>query len=159
MEILKNLKTNAKLQAFSFFKVPMLFYARPRLVTITKDRLELKIPLARRTKNHLHTMYFGALNIGAEAAVGLLAYQLMDELGAKNINLIFKDFHADFLKRAEGDVHFICEEGKKKKEKKKAALQTGERMNFPVHITAIVPKISKNEAVAKFILTLSLKKK
>ena len=26
----------------------------------------------------------------------------------KNVALSFKDFHAEFLKRAEGDVHFVC---------------------------------------------------
>jgi hypothetical protein len=38
------------------------------------------------------------------------------------------------------------------------AEETGERQNLPVQIVAIVPKIS-DEPVAKFVLTLSIKKK
>ena len=74
------------------------------------------------------------------------------------ISLIFKDFHADFLKRAEGDVHFFCDEGLAIKELIHKAEETGERQNMPVHITASVPSITPSP-VAKFILTLSIKKK
>ena len=71
--------------------------------------------------------------------------------------MIFKDFHADFLKRAEGDVHFICEDGLEIRNLVELTENTEERHNLPVHITATVPLIS-DEPVAKFILTLSLKK-
>jgi hypothetical protein len=37
--------------------------------------------------------------------------------------------------------------------------ESKERMNFPVEIIATVPSIDKNEVVAKFELTLSLKLK
>lgn len=30
----------------------------------------------------------------------------------QRISLVFKDFQAAFFKRAEGDVHFTCEQGK-----------------------------------------------
>ena len=72
--------------------------------------------------------------------------------------MIFKDYHADFLKRAEGDVHFICEDGIAIQNLVHEAEKTGARQNLPVHIVATVPKIS-SEPVAKFVLTLSIKKK
>ena len=74
------------------------------------------------------------------------------------ISLIFKEFHAEFLKRAEGDVHFICEDGSAIQQLIEVVEQTGERQNLPVRITAKVPTIS-SEPVAIFTLTLSLKKK
>ena len=74
------------------------------------------------------------------------------------ISLIFKDFQADFLKRAEGDVHFLCVEGSAIRSLIKKSEETGERESMPVHITATVPSISP-DPVAKFILTLSIKKK
>ena len=74
----------------------------------------------------------------------------------RKIALIFKDFNAKFLKRAESDVHFICEDGIAVKNLVEKAIQTQERENFKLKIFAICPKISK-DIVAKFELTLSLK--
>ncbi|GAM75988.1 hypothetical protein JCM19241_286 [Vibrio ishigakensis] len=40
---------------------------------IDEARVEVKIPLRRRTKNHLNSMYMGALVVGADVAGGFLA--------------------------------------------------------------------------------------
>jgi hypothetical protein len=76
----------------------------------------------------------------------------------RNIALIFKDFKADFLKRPEGDVHFICKDGLAIKELVDKVTHSTERHNYKLNIEAIVPTIS-TEVVAKFELTLSLKDK
>ncbi len=143
--------------SFGLMRIPLIFYCRPKVVSISDTKLEVKIKLNRRTKNHLNSMYFGVLSVGADVTGGFLAMKLIRN-NQSRISLIFKDFHADFLKRAEGDVHFICEDGLAIKNLVEVAEQTGERQNLPLHITATVPSIS-NESVAEFILTLSLKKK
>ncbi|MBC8256280.1 MAG: DUF4442 domain-containing protein [Candidatus Marinimicrobia bacterium] len=150
-------KINWQLLLFGLSKVPLIFYCRPKVVSISDSRLEIKIKLNRRTKNHLNSMYFGVLSVGADVTGGFLAMKPIQASKSK-INLIFKDFHADFLKRAEGDVHFICEDGIAIQNLVSDAEETGERQNLPVQIVATVPKIS-DEPVAKFILTLSIKKK
>ena len=142
---------------FGFFKIPLIFFCRPRVVNISDQSLEVKIKLNRKTRNHLKSMYFGVLSVGADLTGGFLAMKHIRNHDA-NIALIFKDFHADFLKRAEGDVHFICDEGDKLKELVDIAYKTGERQSLPIHIKAFVPSISM-DSVATFILTLSLKKK
>tara|TARA_B100001964_G_scaffold183113_1_gene202669 strand:+ start:93 stop:530 length:438 start_codon:yes stop_codon:yes gene_type:complete len=143
--------------SFGLMRIPLIFFCRPKVVSISDTKLEVKIKLNRRTKNHLNSMYFGVLSVGADVTGGFLAMKLIRN-NQSRISLIFKDFHADFLKRAEGDVHFICEDGLAIKNLVEVAEQTGERQNLPLHITATVPSIS-NESVAEFILTLSLKKK
>ena len=143
--------------SFGLMRIPLIFFCRPKVVSISDTRLEVKIKLNRRTKNHLNSMYFGVLSVGADVTGGFLAMKLIRN-NQSRISLIFKDFHADFLKRAEGDVHFICEDGLAIKNLVEVAEQTGERQNLPLRITATVPSIS-NESVAEFILTLSLKKK
>ena len=100
-------------------------------------------------------MYFGALSVGADITGGFLALPAIKNSNRK-IALIFKDFNAKFLKRAESDVHFICEDGIAVKNLVEKAIQTQERENFKLKIFAICPKISK-DIVAKFELTLSLK--
>ena len=150
-------KTTWQMLLFGLTRIPLIFYCRPKVVSISDNRLEVKIKFNRRTKNHLNSMYFGVLSVGADLTGGFLAMKFIQASKSK-MSLIFKDFHADFLKRAEGDVHFICEDGPAIQELIKVAEKTGERQNLPVNITATVPTLS-NKPVAKFILTLSIKEK
>ena len=149
--------TTWQIRLFSFAKIPLIYFCRPTVVRISDKSLEVKIKLRRRTRNHLNSMYFGVLAVGADVTGGFLAMNYIQASKSK-INLIFKDFHADFLKRAEDDVHFVCEDGIAIQNLVRDAEETGERQNLSVQIVATVPKIS-DEPVAKFILTLSIKKK
>jgi acyl-coenzyme A thioesterase PaaI-like protein len=146
------------IRLFGWAKVPLIYYVGPKVIEMSEERIEICIPLRRRTKNHMNCMYFGALSIGADLASGALAMHLIDSQKLK-LSLLFKDFKADFLKRAEGDVHFICDEGANIKKVLVEASQSGERMNFPIRVRAVVPKFSKEESVAEFVLTMSLKRK
>jgi hypothetical protein len=101
-------------------------------------------------------MYFGVLSVGADITGGAIALGLIKKSKCK-INLLFKDFKADFLKRAEGDVHFVCNDGNLISEMVKETEISKNRINKPINITAYVPTKFKEEPVAKFILTLSLK--
>ena len=149
--------TTWQLLFFGIRRIPLIFFCRPKVVSISENSLEVKIKLNRRTKNHLQSMYFGVLSVGADVTGGFLAMKYIHSSNSK-MSLIFKDFHADFIKRAEGDVHFLCNEGNKIKQMVIQTDKTGERVSMPIEIIAFVPTIS-NEPVAKFILTLSLKKK
>ncbi len=142
---------------FGFTKIPMLFFVRPSVVAISQDQVVVKIALRRRTRNHLGSMYFGALAVGADCAAGLIAMQLIKRQPWP-ISLIFKDLKADFLQRAEGDVYFTCTQGAEIASLVARAAQSDERVELPVHLTATVPERG-DDPVARFILTLSLKKK
>ncbi len=155
--ISKEFKTTWMMRAFGIMKVPLIWWCRPKVVSHTDDGIEVKIPLRFRTKNHLGSMYFGVLAVGADVTGGFLAMDPIIKSGRK-VALIFKDFKADFLKRPEGDVHFICNDGHEIKSLVKKAIETGKRHNFTMSIEAKVPTIS-NDIVAKFRLTLSLKDK
>lgn len=153
----KATKTTRLIQLFGITKVPMIWYCRPKVIEHTDEKIEIKIPLKRKTKNHLGSMYFGVLAVGADITGGFLAMDPIQESGRK-INLIFKDFKADFLKRPEGDVHFTCKDGLAVKELVDRVSKSSDRHNFKLSIEATVPSIS-SEVVAKFELTLSLKDK
>lgn len=154
----KKLQDTVFVRLFGLMKVPLIFWVSPSVVSLNDQECIIKIPLNRRTKNHLKSMYFGVLCTGADIAGGLVA---MNEITAskKKIALSFKDFNAEFLKRAEGDVHFICTQIPEIKNFVQEVIKSGERMNFPVNIKAVVPSINPNEEVARFVLTLSLKVK
>ncbi len=150
-------KSTLELYLFGFFKVPMIFFCRPRIVVFDEEKVEVKIPLRRRTKNHLNSMYFGALAVGADVAGGFIAYDQIKRSGNK-VSLVFKDFTAAFHKRPEAAVHFTCSDGLLIKKMIAETLTTKERVSELVKITATCPSIS-DELVAEFTLTLSLKSK
>lgn len=154
----KNVWSTIQLRALGLLKIPMLYFITPSVIELTEEKCVVKVPLRRRTSNHLGSMYFGALACGADCAGGLIAWKLIEKNGNR-VNLIFKDFHAEYLKRAEGDVFFTCVEGKAIQELVARTLQSTERENLAVHITATTPKQSGDEPVARFTLTLSLKTK
>ena len=138
-------------------RIPLLFYVGISVVEISPERMVVRIPLRRRTKNHLGSMYFGVLCAGADCAAGAFAMYLIRRQ-PKNISLVFKDFEATFLKRAEGDVHFSCAQGREIAELVAQAVAADERVERQFDVVAIVPSLSE-EPVAAFKLTLSLKKR
>ena len=154
--ISQKLKTNIFVKILGLTKIPLMFFCRPKVVQINSDSVTIKIPFRRRTINHVGSMYFGALAVGADLSGGLLALEHIRKSN-KKISLLFKDFHADFLKRAEGDVYFRCDEGKIIKSLVLDVISTGNRCNAPINVTAFVPSKLGEQPVAKFVLTLSLK--
>ena len=149
-------KANLVLTLFGFTKIPIIGFVGPKIIQLDDKSCVLRIKLKRRTKNHLNSMYIGVLTVGADLAGGILALDLVNKSGRK-MNPVFKDMQANYLKRAEGNVYFTCTEGAKIKEMVKKAVDTGERINQPVNITATVPDKLGNKPVAEFVLTLSLK--
>jgi acyl-coenzyme A thioesterase PaaI-like protein len=136
----------------------MIAFVRPSVVALDEDRCEIRIPLSWRTRNHLGSMYFGALCTGADAAAALIGLQASRATGG-GIAVIFKDVRAEFVKRAEADVHFACEEGREIRELLRKANASGERESLPVHVIATVPTLFGADPVARFTLTLSVKRR
>ena len=75
------------------------------------------------------------------------------------LSFVFKAVRAEFLKRPENDVHFSCEDGEAIQALVRRAVETGEREETMVHVTARVPKKPGDEPVAQFEMTLSVKMK
>lgn len=147
------------LRAFGLLQIPLIAYLRPKVISITEESLTVCIPLTRRSRNHLGSMYFAALAAGADLACGFHAMLAIRRSKAK-VSLIFKNMHADFLKRAESDVHFICREGILITDLVTKAVETGERVELAVPISATCQnQHGQTEEVARFTLTLSLKLK
>ena len=152
----QNFRVTLMIRLLGLTKIPLLLFCRPRVLNLNDEAVTILIPFKRRTKNHVGSMYFGALAVGADLAGGYLAMHHISKAKSK-VKLIFKDFNAQFLKRAEGDVHFICKDGNRIKLMIKKTLESGSRINEPVYVDAFVPSKFGDEPVAKFILTLSLK--
>jgi hypothetical protein len=155
---IENLKTTAFIRFFGATLNPLVAIVSPTVVEMSETRTVLKIPLNYVTRNHLRTMYFGALNIGAELSIAILAFKLTRE-SKHRIDFLFKDFKAQYLKRAEGDVHFICEQNAEVRAQIEEAEGSDERITRQYRAYAIVPSKDPNEVIAEFELSLSVRRR
>lgn len=151
-------QANRMLWVFGLTKIPLIFFCRPKIIDISDQRMEMKIPLRRKTRNHLKSMYFGALAIGADVSGGFQAFYASYVM-KKNIGLSFKNFKCDFKRLAKGDVHFVCEDTQKVLKMVDETINTGERVEETVKIIATCPTIDPDEIVAEMYLTISVRYK
>ena len=144
---------------WSLQNVFLLWLTRLKVLEVNGDRCIVRIPLNWITRRRdIHAMYLGTLCMGADVAAGLIAFELVRKEKAR-VNFIFKDIRGEFLKRAEGAVVFTNNDGPIVQDLVRRALASEERQEATVHVTATVPDKLGDEPVAKFELTLSVKRK
>lgn len=151
--------TTSMVRLWALRNVFLLWLIRPSIVELTDERCVIRVPLNWRTRRRdIRAMYLGTLCMGADVAAGLIAFKIVNER-KQRVSFIFKDIRGEFLKRAEGAVLFTNEDGAVVQDLIRRALETGERQEATVHVTATVPEKLGNEPVAKFELTLSIKRR
>jgi acyl-coenzyme A thioesterase PaaI-like protein len=139
-------------------RIPTLLFLSPSVVRLDDDCCVVKIPFGWRTRNHVGSMYVGALCAGADLASGLNAARLI-RTRYRGVSLVFADIQGDFLKRADGDVLFRSDDGPRIAQAVQQADGTGERVTLPVRVVATVPDKYGEEPVARFTMGLSLKRR
>lgn len=153
---MKKLKYTAFIHLYGLLKIPLVLFVSPRVVEVGEKRFVIKIPLSYRTKNHLSSMYFGALGIGAELSIAAAAVMAITESKQK-IDFVFKDFSGQYLKRADGDVHFVCDDVESVRALVEEAKVNPARIERKLKGYAIVPSVSSTEPVMTYELTLSVR--
>ncbi len=152
----EKLKVTAIINAYCLVNIPLLAFVTPRVIELDDNRAVARIRLDRRTRNHLGVMYFGALAMGAELSIALKCLEAIYRSGQK-IDFIFKDFQCDFLKRADGHVHFVCEQAAKVQDLINRASATSDRLHETFEGFAFIPGNDPPEPVMKYKLTLSVR--
>lgn len=151
-------KANWALKFFAWRYIPLIGFCSPKIVHMDNKTLEVTIPHGWRTKNHLGSVYFGALAIGADLAGAFLVFTKAQNRGV-NANFAFKDVQGQFLKRPEAKVHFTSHDGDIIDQMIDESLASGERINRPVSVVVTCPSLHGSEPMATFTLTLSVKAK
>lgn len=136
-------------------KIPIIGFVRPKLLELNDQSAVIRIRLRRRTKNHLRSMYFGALAVGADVAAGLHAFYFAGKMGRK-VSFAFKGMDAEFLMRAESHVRFESNQGELVRRAMEQSLEKGERVNQPIEVDALN---TNGELVAKFTMIVSVRVK
>ena len=152
-------KATMTVRLWALRNVFLLWLIGPHIIEINDRRCEMVVPLNWRTRRRdIHAMYLGTLCMGADIAGGLIAFQIMTR-SKDRLSFVFKDIHGEFFKRAEDDVHFSCDEGANIVALVERALASGAREETTVNVVARVPKKLGEEAVGRFAMTLSVKKR
>ncbi len=146
------------LRGFTFWRIPIIFFLRPVIETLTTERCVVRIPLGHRSRNHLRVMYFGVLCIGADLAGGLIAMRQV-QLSKRRVSLVFKDFQARFLRQAKDDVTFTCLQGAAIMDLIRRAEESGQRVEQGVRVVATTAADGAGAPIATFDLTLSMRVK
>ena len=155
-------KENLLLRAFALSRIPLIAYVRPKVVHVDEERVVVRVPLRRRNQNHHGSMYFGALAIGADLAAGLVAMRTIEERrkgSGHRVSFVFKDAQGEFLRRPDGDVHFTCAENRAVRDLVDRTIATGERQELTVPVVCTVPSKTGDEPVARFRMTISVKRR
>jgi hypothetical protein len=143
------------IRTLSLFKVPLLGILRPKVLTLTTQEARVQLPHEFLTKNHVGSMYFGALAMGSELSIALRILDRMQREKAP-VSFIFKDFTCEFVKRAEDDVQFITDEVEKIDSLIDQAIQSDERQNGTFKGYAVSSRTQ--EKLMNYQLTISLKR-
>lgn len=88
-------KMRRLLWLMGIIKIPLIGYVKPRLLILDDHQVQVKIKLRRRTKNHLQSMYFGSLAVGADVAAGIHAFYFAKKTGV-HVSFAFKSVNGEF---------------------------------------------------------------
>ena len=152
------IKDNLIIKFIGFTKIPLLRYVGLKGELYNEEKTILTMPLNRKTRNHVNSIYFACMTAGADIAAG---YTVIKERIRTKVEIvpIFKDMSAEFYKRAEAKTYFTCYQNREIKALINKAVETKERHNLQVEVYATVPSKFGTEPIAKFVLNLSLKVK
>jgi acyl-coenzyme A thioesterase PaaI-like protein len=80
-----------------------------RVHEVTGERAVASLPLRRRTRNHVGSVYFGAQMTLAEITMGLLVFR---RYPPGPYSMLVKRVEADFRAKAKGTLRAVCDPGR-----------------------------------------------
>ncbi len=99
--------TLIKLNAFLFFKLPSAFWCGVRLKEINSNSCNATVRENWINKNPFHSIYFAVLAMGAELTTGALVLNEIKN-SKRSISMLVLNSKASFNKKANGKIHFTC---------------------------------------------------
>ena len=90
-------------------QIPSLGFWGVKVLRLSNDECEVKLPFTFLTKNPFRSIYFSALLGAGELASGALVLKHLGNLNA--ISMLVVEMQSRFLKKAKSVVVFRCREG------------------------------------------------
>ena len=132
--------------------IPLIGFVSPLLTVLNDKTSKVKIQLNNQTKNHVNSLYFGAMAVGADVAGGVHAFHYAEQYN-KTPSFAFKSVNSEFVLRAESDCTFVCNDGLKVKAAVIRSIDTGERVNETVYVSVFNNAM---EVVAMYEMVISV---
>ena len=121
--------TPAKLNLFTFFKLPSAFWSGVRVKSISPEVCEVSVKHRWFNQNPFNSMYFAVQAMAAELSTGALVMYQIQKSGRK-ISMLVANNKGNFTKKATGRITFICNDGHLIEEAIKQTIATGEGQTF-----------------------------
>ena len=102
--------TPAKLNLFSFFKLPAAFWSGVRVRSISNTSCEVTVKHRWFNQNPFQSMYFAVQAMAAEMTTGVLVMFHIKASG-KNVSMLVAQNKSVFTKKATGRITFVCSQG------------------------------------------------
>lgn len=150
-------KINRLLWQLGVFKIKMIGFIFPKVKYFDREKVVIRVPLNRRTKNHMKSMYLGALAVGADLAAGLpIAFMAREE--KVKLSLAFKSMSSEYLKRPDSPVFFEVLALDQFEDMINESIQKEERITKTIPVNAYIHYESQDqEKVAEFHMGLSIR--
>ncbi len=141
-----------KLKWYFLQKLPTAFWWGLRVRYLSEDRCEVQIPFNWRTQNPFNSIYFAALAGAGELSTGAMA--LVATLAYGNISMLVVEQKAEFYKKANSEVRFVCEQGQEVRHVIQQAIDKSEAQQLTMHSNGYN---SVDEMVCKVSITWSFR--
>ncbi len=102
--------TPAKLNLFSFFKLPAAFWSGVRVRSISNTSCEVTVKHRWFNQNPFQSMYFAVQAMAAEMTTGVLV-MLHIKASGKNVSMLVAQNKSVFTKKSTGRITFVCSQG------------------------------------------------
>ena len=153
--IIKNFKKSWKFRFRLFSILPMGYLSGMKIKELDEKKCFVEVPYKWLNKNPFKSTFWAVLGMAAEMSSGALV--LLYTYNQKpSISMLVSKNEGIFLKKATGKTTFICNDGEIVKNAIIKTIQTGEGVEFE---TNMIGYNSKNEEIAKFKFTWSVKKR
>ena len=117
--------TPKQITAFTFFKLPSVFWLGIRVKTITKEDCTVSVKHRWINQNPFKSLFWAVQGMAAELSTGALVMSGIKDSNQR-ISMLVANNKASFLKKATGRITFTCKDGILIQESIKQAIETGE---------------------------------
>lgn len=117
------------------YKLPLAFLAGVRMVSFRRDSATVSMTYKWINTNPFKSMYFAAMNMGAELACGLLFYAYIQEYNPK-ISMLLEEFKGNYNRKVTGKVLYICQQGEEIENAVKIASESHEAQKATIKVYA-----------------------
>ena len=114
-----------KITAFTFFKLPAVFWLGIRVKSITKEICTVSVKHRWINQNPFKSLFWAVQGMAAELSTGALVMSGIKDSNQR-ISMLVANNRASFLKKATGRIAFTCKDGILIQETIKKAIETGE---------------------------------